>query len=75
MSLNLRARRVRKAENELGLNEGHYNLAGKFVRIWVVFYPSEKWLICECERATSADIPNTSRTLDSESLAGLEPWL
>lgn len=70
-----RKRRVSKAEQELGQREGHYNLGDKFVRIWVEFYPRVHWLICDCERSSGADVPDTSRILDSKSLASLENWL
>lgn len=71
-----RNRRVAKAEAAAGVREGHYNLDGKFVRIWVVFYPSEKWLICNCNRfERGEDIPDTTQTLDKPTMARLENWL
>lgn len=69
-----RDRRVARAETAAGIREGHYNLGEKFVRIWIVFYPSQKWCICDCER-TGQDIQNTGRTLDEATKAKLTSWL
>lgn len=70
-----RDRRVAKAESVAGVREGHYNLDGKFVRIWIVFYPSQKWCICDCERPRGEDIPDTARTLDDATKLKLTSWL
>lgn len=71
-----RDRRVASAEAAAGIREGHYNLDGQFVRVWISFYPKQQWRICDCDRHNRGqDIPDTARTLDDATKARLERWL
>ena len=71
-----RARRVAAEEAKAGLKEGHYNDAeDRFVRVWVNFYPKPHWMVCECERPSGQDIPETAKPLTEEVKRDLKSWL
>lgn len=71
-----RARRVAAEETKAGLKEGHYNdAAGRFVRVWVNFYPKPHWMICECGSPRGEDVEGTAKPLTDEIKSGLTSWL
>lgn len=70
-----RKKKVEAAEAAAGIREGHYNLDGQFVEVWVSFYPKTQWFIADCERPRGQHIQGSSRQLDEDIKAKLENWL
>jgi hypothetical protein len=70
-----RARRVLAVEKRDKIREGHYRLDGKFVRIWIEFYPTERWLVEDASLPRGEGIEGTCRRLNAAEMKRLENWL
>lgn len=70
-----RVRRVAIEERKAGVREAHYILDGKFVDVWVSFYPRVQWWIADASKPRGERIEGTTRKLTADVKKRLKDWL